>query len=164
LMSLAYSAARAERYDLLVQTWTLKQGLAFRAGRRFYPQTFDELAGEIVAVEENGSTHDIMRRLREDEPPLIRPAPDPPAAPPTRRRAEGRPRPRHGRRRERADVRVLRERDAAPGPRRGAGQGELVPPRRAQGPRAGARLDPHRLRAPRHRRDARPAGGEAPRH
>src|SRR5262249_20514657 len=76
LMSLAYSAARAERYDLLVQTWTLKQGLAFRAGRRFYPQTFDELAGEIVAVEENGSTHDIMRRLREDERPVIRPAPD----------------------------------------------------------------------------------------
>jgi PAS domain S-box-containing protein len=76
LMSLAYSAARAERYDLLVQSWTLKQGLTFRAGRTSYPQAFDELAGETVAVEENGSTYDLLRRLPEAKRPVIRPAPD----------------------------------------------------------------------------------------
>src|SRR5262245_57145698 len=76
LMSLAYSASRAERYDLLVQTWTLKQGLAFRSGRPSYPQALDQLAGEVVAVEENGSTHDIFRRLPEAKRPVIRPAPD----------------------------------------------------------------------------------------
>src|SRR5262245_3568828 len=76
LISLAWSAARAERYDLLVQTWTLKQGLVFRSGRSSYPQGLDELAGEVVAVEENGSTHELFRRLPEDKRPVIRPAPD----------------------------------------------------------------------------------------
>src|SRR6185295_7546674 len=65
LMSLAYSDARAARYDLLVQTWTLKQGLSFAPRRTPYPQQLDQLAGEVVAVEENGSTHDLLRNLPE---------------------------------------------------------------------------------------------------
>ncbi len=76
LMSLAYSDSRAARYDLLVQTWTLKQGLSFRAGRESYPRQLDQLAREVVAVEENGSTHDLLRNLPEVQRPVIRPAPD----------------------------------------------------------------------------------------
>jgi PAS domain S-box-containing protein len=80
LMSLAYSDMRATRYDLLVQTWTLKQGLSFRSGRAAYPQGLDELAREVVAVEENGSTHDLLRSLPEPQRPVLRPAPDHAAA------------------------------------------------------------------------------------
>ena len=76
LMSLAYSDMRAARYDLLVQTWTLKQGLTFRAGRTSYPRALDQLAREVVAVEENGSTHDLLRNLPDDRRPLLRLAPD----------------------------------------------------------------------------------------
>jgi len=76
LMSLAYSDARAARYDLLVQTWTLKQGLSFKAGRSSYPQQLDQLAGEVVSVEENGSTQDLLRRLPEAQRPVIVPAVD----------------------------------------------------------------------------------------
>ena len=74
LMSLAYSDARAARYDLLVQTWTLKQGLSFAPRRTAYPQQLDQLAGEVVAVEENGSTHDLLRNLPEARRPVIVPA------------------------------------------------------------------------------------------
>jgi PAS domain S-box-containing protein len=80
LMSLAFSETRAARYDMLVQTWTLKQGLTFRAGRRSYPRTVDELTREVVAVEENGSTHDWLRKLPDSRRPVIRPAPDHAAA------------------------------------------------------------------------------------
>ncbi len=80
LMSLAYSDMRAARYDLLVQTWTLKQGLSFRAGRASYPQTLDALDREVVAVEENGSTHDMLRNLPLERRPVLRPAPDHAAA------------------------------------------------------------------------------------
>jgi PAS domain S-box-containing protein len=76
LVSLTYSDARAARYDFLVQTWTLKQGLTFRSGRASYPQALDELAREVVSVEENGSTHDWLRSLPDDRRPVIRPAPD----------------------------------------------------------------------------------------
>ena len=76
LTSLAHSDARAAHYDLLVQTWTLKQGLSFKPGRTAYPQELDQLAGEVVAVEENGATHDLLRNLPEDRRPTIVPAPD----------------------------------------------------------------------------------------
>jgi two-component system sensor histidine kinase EvgS len=76
LMSLAYCRERNERYDLLVQTWTLKQGLTFKAGRASYPQHLEDLAGEVVAVEENGSNHDLLGKLPEGERPIILPAPD----------------------------------------------------------------------------------------
>jgi PAS domain S-box-containing protein len=75
LMSLAYSDRRAQRYELLWQTWTLHQSLVFRAGRKSYPSGFDDLARETVAVEERSLLAELLRQLPERERPAIIPVP-----------------------------------------------------------------------------------------
>lgn len=73
VMSLGYSDARADRYAWLVQIWTLRQSLLFRAGRTRYPGAFDELSGEVVAVERSGSVHERLLALPPELRPRLRP-------------------------------------------------------------------------------------------
>jgi signal transduction histidine kinase len=79
-MSLAYSDMRASKFVWLERTWTLNQALVFRAGRRFYPRVLDDLAGEIVAVEEGSLMHELLRDLPEVRRPLLLITPNQPAA------------------------------------------------------------------------------------
>ncbi len=76
LMSLAHSDWRAQRYDYLVQTWTLHRGFLMRAGRDRYPQSLQELEGELVACEERGQIHEALLRLTTPRRPAIRPVPN----------------------------------------------------------------------------------------
>jgi PAS domain S-box-containing protein len=72
LVSLAYSDARAERYALLQQTWTLQQAVLFKPGRASYPDRMDKLATETVAVEERSPVHELLGALPEvDRPTLV---------------------------------------------------------------------------------------------
>jgi signal transduction histidine kinase/CheY-like chemotaxis protein len=75
LMSLAYSEARAARYDFLGQTWTLHQAVLFPPGRRAYPDRLDSLATEVVAVERRTLMHELLLELPEfQRPALVHPA------------------------------------------------------------------------------------------
>jgi PAS domain S-box-containing protein len=69
LMSLAYSDRRAARYELFWQTWTLHQSLVFKPGRGSYPVGFDDLAREVVAVEERSLMAELIRALPERSRP-----------------------------------------------------------------------------------------------
>ncbi len=72
LVSLAYSEARAARYALLAQTWTLQQAVLFRPGRASYPDRMDRLANETVAVEDRSLVHELLAALPEvDRPTLV---------------------------------------------------------------------------------------------
>ena len=73
LMSLAHSEARADRYDYLMQTWTLHRGFLMREGRERYPQGLEDLRGEIVACEERGAIHEALLRLPQAQRAVIRP-------------------------------------------------------------------------------------------
>jgi diguanylate cyclase (GGDEF)-like protein/PAS domain S-box-containing protein len=73
LMSLAHSEWREQRYDYLVQTWTLHRTFLMRAGRERYPKGIEELKGEIVACEERGQLHEALLRLPPAQRPLIKP-------------------------------------------------------------------------------------------
>jgi diguanylate cyclase (GGDEF)-like protein/PAS domain S-box-containing protein len=72
LMSLAHSEWRVQRYDYLVQTWTLHRTFLMRAGRERYPQSLEELRDEIVACEERGQLHEALLRLPPAQRPLIK--------------------------------------------------------------------------------------------
>ncbi len=76
LISMAWTAEREHTYDLLVQTWTMHQSLLFRPGRAVYPAGFDDLAGEVVALIENGSTHQTLLAKPEGRRPRLRLAAD----------------------------------------------------------------------------------------
>jgi PAS domain S-box-containing protein len=69
LVSLAYSDRRAAKYELFWQTWTLHQSLVFRPGRTSYPAGFDDLAREVVAVEERSLMAELIRALPERSRP-----------------------------------------------------------------------------------------------
>jgi len=72
LMSLAHSEWREQRYDFLVQTWTLHRSFLMRAGRERYPKSVEELKGEIVACEERGQLHEALQRLPLAQRPMIK--------------------------------------------------------------------------------------------
>ncbi len=76
VVSMAWTQERGSTYDLLVQTWTMHQALLFRPGRAAYPQGFEDLAGEVVAVVEDGSTHRKLLALPEGRRPALKPAAD----------------------------------------------------------------------------------------
>lgn len=80
LVSMAHSEERGERYDLLVQTWTLEQVLLFSPGRADYPRGLDQLASESVAVERRALLHDMLLSLPELRRPVLIPVPDQAAA------------------------------------------------------------------------------------
>jgi PAS domain S-box-containing protein len=69
LVSLAYSDRRAAKYELFWQTWTLHQSVVFNPGRRSYPAGFDDLAREVVAVEERSLMAELIRALPERSRP-----------------------------------------------------------------------------------------------
>jgi len=69
LVSLAYSDRRAAKYELFWQTWTLHQSLVFSQGRASYPAGFDDLAREVVAVEERSLMAELIRALPERSRP-----------------------------------------------------------------------------------------------
>ena len=71
LISLAYSDGRAARYQLLWQTWTLHQSLAYPPKRRARPQGLNGLASEVVAVEELSLMAELLGGLPERERPAI---------------------------------------------------------------------------------------------
>ena len=73
LMSLAHSEARADRYDYLLQTWTLHRGFLMREGRERYPQGLEDLRSEVVACEERGAIHEALLRLPPAQRGVIRP-------------------------------------------------------------------------------------------
>jgi PAS domain S-box-containing protein len=75
LVSLPYSEARAGRYTLLAQTWTLHQTVFFLPGREFYPQEPDRLAGETIAVESGTATQELMAGLPDGGRPRLLPTP-----------------------------------------------------------------------------------------
>jgi signal transduction histidine kinase len=76
LVSMAQSEERAQRYDLLAQTWTLEQVLLFLPGRADHPRSLDQLASESVAVERRALLHDMLLSLPELRRPVLIPVPD----------------------------------------------------------------------------------------
>ena len=68
---LAYSDARAQRYDFLVQVWTLDQVIAFAPGRTAFPTSTDRLGPETVAVSRVSPMYDLLRGLPESQRPLL---------------------------------------------------------------------------------------------
>jgi len=72
LASLAFSPARDERFDMLVQTWTLSRGFLFRAGRARYPGAIEDFTLETVAVPERGAVHEALLALAPSRRPLLR--------------------------------------------------------------------------------------------
>jgi signal transduction histidine kinase/DNA-binding response OmpR family regulator len=69
LMSLAFSPSRAEKYAFVTQTWTLRQALVFKAGRRDLPASMDALGDEGLAVEDGSLMHELAMAI----PPGHRP-------------------------------------------------------------------------------------------
>ena len=73
LVSMAYSDERSRRYDLLAETWTLRQALFYPVNRTDPPQRLDQLGAETVAVPEGAYMHDLLASLPEAQRPLLRP-------------------------------------------------------------------------------------------
>lgn len=71
-VSLAYTADRERRFDLLTPSWNLHQDLVFKAGRPGYPSGVDQIAQEIVAVEERSLMHELIRGLPKNQQPTLR--------------------------------------------------------------------------------------------
>ncbi len=72
LVSLAYSDQRGQQYAFLAQTWTLQQAVLFQPGRTSYPTRLDQLANEVVAVEDRSLVHDLLRSLPEVVRPVLK--------------------------------------------------------------------------------------------
>jgi PAS domain S-box-containing protein len=75
-VSLAYSPERELRYDLLTPSWSLHQDLVFKGGRPSYPLSLEQLAGEIVAVEDRSVMDEIIRALPQRQRPVLRVIPN----------------------------------------------------------------------------------------
>lgn len=74
LVSMAFTDARAERYDFLAETWTLRQAVFFPEDRPNPPRGLDQLGAETVATPEGLYMHDFLAALPEAQRPLLRPA------------------------------------------------------------------------------------------
>jgi len=71
VMFLSYTEERAERYQLLDQTWTLAQVVMMRPGLSRYPQGLDDLWGVKIAVDENSINHQLLAALPESRRPTL---------------------------------------------------------------------------------------------
>ena len=71
VMFLSYTEERAERYQLLDQTWTLAQVVMMRPGLSRYPQGLDDLWGVKIAVDENSINHQLLAALPESRRPAL---------------------------------------------------------------------------------------------
>ena len=88
LMMLGYSEARAARYELMSQIWTLHQVVLLKPGGRNAPQNLGELSNETVAVLRRSLIEELLLALPEVQRPTIVPTPDQEGA--VRMMAEGR--------------------------------------------------------------------------
>jgi diguanylate cyclase (GGDEF)-like protein/PAS domain S-box-containing protein len=79
LVSLAHSPEREARFDFVAQTWTINQSLLFRPGRSAYPRGLNDLAHEVVAVGDQGASHEALK-IHASPQPVIRPLPTTAAA------------------------------------------------------------------------------------
>ena len=71
VMFLSYSEERAERYQLLDQTWTLAQVVMMRPDLPHYPQGIDDLWGVRIAVDENSINHLLLSGLPDARRPVL---------------------------------------------------------------------------------------------
>lgn len=80
LVSLAYSDDRGRTYAFLWQTWTLQQAVLFPRGRPSYPTRLDQLANDVVAVEDGSLVHELLMDLPEATRPVLKIATSQPEA------------------------------------------------------------------------------------
>ncbi len=73
LMSLAHSEARADRYDYLMQTWTLHRGFLMREGRERYPRGARGPAGRDRGLRGARRLHEALLRQPQAQRAVIRP-------------------------------------------------------------------------------------------
>jgi len=71
VMFLSYSDERADRYQLLDQTWTLSQVIMMRPGLPRYPHGLDDLWGVRVAVDSGSINHRLLAALPEARRPVL---------------------------------------------------------------------------------------------
>ena len=71
VMFLSYSDERAERYQLLDQTWTLAQAVMMRPGLPRYPTGLDDLWGVRIAVDNGSINHLLLAGLPESRRPVL---------------------------------------------------------------------------------------------
>lgn len=72
VMFLSYSEERAQRYQLLDQTWTLAQVVMMRPDLPRYPRGLDDLWGVHIAVDENSINHLLLSSLPEAKRPTLK--------------------------------------------------------------------------------------------
>ena len=71
VMFLSFTDARAQRYSLLDQTWTLAQVVMMRAGLPRYLRSIDDLWGYRIAVDEGSINHALLSSLPEARRPSL---------------------------------------------------------------------------------------------
>ena len=71
VMFLSYTEQRAERYQLLDQTWTLAQVVMMRPGLSRYPRGLDDLWGVKIAVDQNSINHQLLAAQPESRRPAL---------------------------------------------------------------------------------------------
>ena len=71
VMFLSYTDERAEKYQLLDQTWTLAQVVMMRPGLPRYPQGLDDMWGARIAVDQNSINHQLLAGLPESRRPSL---------------------------------------------------------------------------------------------
>ena len=71
VMFLSYTEERAEKYQLLDQTWTLAQVVMMRPGLAHYPWGLDDLWGAKIAVDENSINHQLLAALPDSRRPTL---------------------------------------------------------------------------------------------
>jgi PAS domain S-box-containing protein len=77
LMNLTYNEARASRVGFLDETWKVRLAVLFPSGRTSYPDSFEGLHEERVAVLEAGGAQDALMALPPHQRPVIVTARDP---------------------------------------------------------------------------------------
>ena len=76
VMMLGYSEARAQKYELRTQIWTLHQVVLIKPAARRAPQNLGQLATETVAVLRRSLIEELLLELPEVQRPTILPTPD----------------------------------------------------------------------------------------
>ena len=71
VMFLTYTEDRANKYQLLDQTWTLAQVVMMRPGLPRYPHGLDDLWGVRIAVDEGSINHLLLAGLPESRRPAL---------------------------------------------------------------------------------------------
>lgn len=71
LASFYYSEARARQFAYLGKVWSVSHVMGFLPGRDAYPQTIEQLAGEVVTVRGGTLPEDLLRALPDSTRPEI---------------------------------------------------------------------------------------------